>query len=50
LQDPSLHFLSLSQHGLSQFSFTHVTGSFLAQHDLFIIEQEEIARREEKVM
>jgi hypothetical protein len=29
----------------SSFSFEHETASFLAQHDLFIMEQEEIERR-----
>ena len=43
LQDPSEHFLSLSQQAILHSVFAQVTASFLAQQDLFIEEQEEMA-------
>jgi hypothetical protein len=43
LHDPSEHFLSLSQQAILQSVFAQETASFLAQQDLFIKEQEEMA-------
>jgi hypothetical protein len=50
VHDPSAHFLSLSQHDFLQSSLVQETCSFFAQQDLFIMEQEEMAKRAENVM
>lgn len=41
MHEPSVHFLSLSQQAFLHSSEVQAAADFLAQHPLFIIEQEE---------